>query len=116
MLPLNPLYEVVPFDKELPESTQIYTVICPGWQNVCRASYENGKWINRDFDINAWYERDITEYVTHYLRPLPPERMEEWVRDLVGRTAAYMRFKADMPSEYPDLTTFTDNLVKEVCK
>lgn len=74
--PSGNLWEEVDAVKE-PPGEGIYFVHAPGWQKMCRASFEFGKWIDRDFDINGYYEKDITEHVTNYLRPVTGQRYSE---------------------------------------
>lgn len=76
MLPLNPLYEEVPVS-EKPVVDGIYMT---KWKGV-------PAWTEKEFKDGRWQTRfDWTGLLTHWLRPLPPERMEEWVRNTVMPT------------------------------
>ena len=76
MLPLNPLYEVVPVS-EPPVVDGIYMT---KWKGV-------PAWTEKEFKDGRWQTQfDWTGLLTHYLRPLPPERMEEWVREIIDKS------------------------------
>ena len=112
MLPLNPLYEVVPVS-EPPVVDGIYMT---KWKGV-------PAWTEKEFKDGRWQTQfDWTGLLTHWLRPLPPERMEEWVREIWE--ASRLRTEEDVmvnmtksgTYQHPDLQQFTDNLINEMSK
>lgn len=74
MIPLNPLYEVVPVGK-VPGNTGLFIALRNegSWQELW---WDGFKWKQYEFGKNY-------DDVTHYLRPLPPERMEEMIKNAV---------------------------------
>lgn len=110
MLPLNPLYEVVPVS-EPPVVDGIYMT---KWKGV-------PAWTEKEFKDGRWQTQfDWTGLLTHYLRPLPPERMEEWVREIVKRAwraaiaRQYWNDEMEGNSCKPDLKQFTDNIIAKI--
>lgn len=108
MLPLNPLYEVVPVELMPEDDTNEYYV-----------KYRYGL---QQFDKRyAPIIRELgTKVYDVYLRPLPPERMEEWVREIweaANEERTWLDNQAYMRNpKPPDLQQFTDNLINEMSK
>lgn len=105
MLPLNPLYEVVPVS-EPPVVDGIYMT---KWKGV-------PAWTEKEFKDGRWQTQfDWTGLLTHYLRPLPPERMEEIIKLAWEAGADHKDCEIYcMPCKNKDLQTFTDNLINEM--
>lgn len=115
MLPLNPLYEVVPVTKEtMPQKLQMVTVITN--YNLWYRSFvdSNGEWWNRDKSELLYKD----EAITHYLRPLPPERMEEMVMEIVGKAwdVSAETERAGTIINVTQKQTFIDNLINDMSK
>lgn len=118
MLPLNPLYEVVPCNKELPaidKSEPDWEIL--EWSEDVFVNTSNG--ISHGFYAyreKVWYSKGkpISDVVS-WLRPLPPERMEEWVREIAGK-AFKAGFNYRCVSESPEGSLFVDNLINEMSK
>lgn len=103
MLNLSGLFEAVPVEKELPDKEGVYTVYYTGIIH-CKSS-GNAKFENGKFMWGIGYNLEATG-ITHWLRPVTPERIEAFLREFGEKIGKY--YWVEGFAEYPfDETAIT---------